>query len=158
MSAKNKKKLDYKQLKLSDDYWYRSGEEQEEEQEKQEEKLEEQKKQDKKPLNPQEMIEWMINKEDSHVNNELFKKHFKIETTSLMYKVLHRTYDKEKNSILVSIFNNGLKDLKEEIQKMPKEETEIEKPDEIVRVVEIILDLINNNQMLSRLPTALAQL
>ena len=155
---KIKKKLDYKQLKLSDDYWYRSGEEQEEEQEKQEEKLEEQKKQDKKPLNPQEMIEWMINKEDSHVNNELFKKHFKIETTSLMYKVLHRTYDKEKNSILVSIFNNGLKDLKEEIQKMPKEETEIEKPDEIVRVVEIILDLINNNQMLSRLPTALAQL
>ena len=98
------------------------------------------KKQDKKPLNQQEMIEWMINKEDSHVNNELFKKHFKTETPSLMYKVLHRTYDKEKNSILVSIFNNGLKDLKEEIKKMPKEEIEIEKPDEIVRVVEMILD------------------
>ena len=116
------------------------------------------------------MIEWMINKEDSHVNNELFKKHFKIETTSLMYKVLHRTYDKEKNNVLVSIFNNGLKDLKGEIQKMPKEETEIEKPDEIVRVVEIILDfnkhnqqgkglkILTTDQMLSRLPTALAQL
>ena len=37
LSAKNKKKLDYKQLKLSDDYWYTSEEEQEEEQEKQEE-------------------------------------------------------------------------------------------------------------------------
>ena len=47
---KIKKKLDYKQLKLSDDYWYRSGEEQEEEQEKQEEKQEEQKKQDKNHL------------------------------------------------------------------------------------------------------------
>ena len=128
------------------------------------------KKQDKKPLNPQEMIEWMINKEDSHVNNELFKKHFKIETTSLMYKVLHRTYDKEKNNVLVSIFNNGLKDLKGEIQKMPKEETEIEKPDEILRVVEIIFDfnkhnqqgkglkILTTNQMLRRLPTALAQL
>ena len=77
---------------------------------------------------------------------------------------------KKKIVLLVSIFNNGLKDLKEEIQKMPKEETEIEKPDEIVRVVEIILDfnkhnqqgkglkILTINQMLSRLPTALAQL
>ena len=43
LSAKNKKKLDYKQLKLSDNYLYSSEEEQEEEQEKQE-KQEEQKK------------------------------------------------------------------------------------------------------------------
>ena len=48
LSAKNKKKLDYKQLKLSDDYWYTSDEEQEE-QEKQE-KQEEQEEQDKKPF------------------------------------------------------------------------------------------------------------
>ena len=43
MSAKNKKKLEYKQLKLSDDYWYTSDEEQEEQekQEKQEEQKEE---------------------------------------------------------------------------------------------------------------------
>ena len=33
MSAKNKKKIDYIQLRLSDDYWYTSEEEQEEEQE-----------------------------------------------------------------------------------------------------------------------------
>ena len=45
MSAKKiKKKLDYKKLKLSDDYQYSSEEEQEEEQQKQEEKQEEQKK------------------------------------------------------------------------------------------------------------------
>ena len=37
LSAKNKKKLGYKQLRLSDDYLYSSEEEQEEEQEKQEE-------------------------------------------------------------------------------------------------------------------------
>ena len=43
LSAKNKKKLDYKQLRLSDNYLYSSEEEQEEEQEKQE-KQEEQKK------------------------------------------------------------------------------------------------------------------
>ena len=48
MSAKDKKKLDYKQLKISDDYRYLSHEEQEEEQEKQKEEQEE--KQDKKQL------------------------------------------------------------------------------------------------------------
>ena len=82
----------------------------------------------------------MINKKDAHVNNELFEKHSKVETLSLMYKVLRKTNDKEKNSKLVNIFNNGLEDLKEEIKKMSKEEIEIEKPDEIVRVVEMILD------------------
>ena len=112
----------------------------------------------------------MINKEDAHVNSELFKKHFKVKTPSLMYKVLRKTNDKEKNSELVNIFNSGLEDLKEEIKKMSKEEIEIEKPDEIVRVVEMILDfnkqnqqgkglkILTPNQMLSRLPITLAQL
>ena len=87
-----------------------------------------------------------------------------------MFKVLYETNDKEKNSKLVNIFNSGLKDLKEEIKKMSKEEIEIEKPDEIVRVVEMILDfnkqnqqgkglkILTPNQMLSRLPITLAQL
>ena len=34
LSAKNKKKFDCKQLKISDDYWYTSDEEQEEEKNK----------------------------------------------------------------------------------------------------------------------------
>ena len=38
----------------------------------------------------------MINKEDAHVNNELFKKHFNFETPSLMYKVLRKTNDEER--------------------------------------------------------------
>ena len=88
----------------------------------------------------------MINKEDAHVNNKLFKKHFKVKTLSLMYKVLRKTNDKEKNSELVNIFNSGLEYLKEEIKKMSKEEVEIEKPDEIVRVVEMILDFNKQNQ------------
>ena len=81
---KNKRKLDYKQLRL-DDHQYSSGEEQEEQEEKQEkqeekqEKQEEkQEKQDKKPFNPEEIIEWMINREKLPINNELFKKHFKL--------------------------------------------------------------------------------
>ena len=85
MSAKNKKKLDYKQLKISGDYQYSSDEEQEE-----------QEKQDKKPFDPKENIKWMINKEDTHVNKEIFKKYFQLESPSLMYKVLRGTNDKEK--------------------------------------------------------------
>ena len=62
LSAKNKKKLDYKHLKISSDYRYSSDEEQEEEQEeKQDEKQE---KQDKKPFDPEENIKWMFDKEE----------------------------------------------------------------------------------------------
>ena len=41
-----------------------------EKQEKQEEK------QDKKTINTDEYIEWMINKEDASVNDEVFQKYF----------------------------------------------------------------------------------
>ena len=170
MSAKKKKKLDYKQLRLSDDYWYKFEEEQEEEQEKQEEQ-EEQKKQHKKPFNPEEVIEWMINREKLPINNELFKKHFKLQKPTLMYIVLYETNnDKEKNSKLVKIFNSGLEDLEKEIKEMSKEEIEIEKPYNIVKVVKKILEInkinqqgkglkiLTPNQMLSRLPITLAQL
>ena len=70
----------------------------------------------------------------------------------------------------MNIFNSELEDLKDEIKKMSKEEIEIEKSDEIVRIVEIILDfnkqnqqgkglkILTPNQMLSRLPITLAQL
>ena len=89
---KIKKKLDYKQLKISGDYQYSSDEEQEEQKEQ-----EEQEKQDKKPFDPKENIKWMINKEDTHVNKEIFKKYFQLESPSLMYEVLYETNnDKEK--------------------------------------------------------------
>ena len=89
-----------------------------------------------------------------------------------MYKVLYETNnDKEKNSKLVNIFNSGLEDLEKEIKEMSKEEIEIEKPYNIVKVVKKILEInkinqqkgqgikiLTPNQMFSRLPIALAQL
>ena len=87
-----------------------------------------------------------------------------------MYKVLRGTKDKEKNSKLVNMFNSALKDLKKEIEKMSKKQKKIEKPNNIVKVVERILELnkqnqqgkglkiLTPNQILSRLPIALAQL
>ena len=54
----------------------------------------------------------MINREKLATNNELFKKHFKLERLAFMYKVLYEiNNDKEKNSKLVNIFNSGLEDL-----------------------------------------------
>ena len=74
MSAKNKIKLNYKQLRLSDEYLYSS----EEEQEKKKKKNKKNKKKNKikKTINTDEYIEWMINKEDASVNDEVFQKYF----------------------------------------------------------------------------------
>ena len=77
MSAKNKKKLDYKQLKISGDSRYSSDKEQEE--------------QDKKPFDLEKTI-------DAHVNEEIFQKYFKLQKPSLVYKVLRTLNDKEKFS------------------------------------------------------------
>ena len=69
------------------------------------------------------------------------------------------------------MFNSALIDLEKDAKDMSKEEKEIEQPDEIVRVVKMILDfnelkqqkgqglkILTPKQMLNRLPIALAQL
>ena len=69
----------------------------EEKEEKRRKKKNKKKKQGKNPFNPEEVIEWMINREKLPINNELFKKHFKLEKPILMHKVLHETRnDQEK--------------------------------------------------------------
>ena len=87
-----------------------------------------------------------------------------------MLMLLNKTNDKEKNNELVKVIISGLKDLKEEIKKMSEAEIEIEKPDKIVNIVEKIfkfyeqnqqgqgIKILTPNQMLNRLPIALAQL
>ena len=87
-----------------------------------------------------------------------------------MLKYLYHTNDKKKNHELVNMINSGIEDLKKEIEEMSEEEKENEKPDKIVEVVrEIIkfnkqnqegkgIKILTPNQMLSRLPTCLAQL
>ena len=87
-----------------------------------------------------------------------------------MLVLLNKTKDKTKNNEFVSVINSGLKDLKEEIKKMSEAEKEIEDPESIVNIVEKILKfnkqnqqgegikILTPNQMLNRLPIALAQL
>ena len=111
-----------------------------------------------------------IAEEETDINEELFKKHFKIEKPSDMLMYLNKTNDKEKNNELVNMINSGLKDLEEEIKKMSEEEKRIADPELIVEIVEKILKfnkqnqegqglkILTPNQMLSRLPIYLAQL
>ena len=112
-----------------------------------------------------------INDEEKDINDEIFKKYFKAERPNDMLMFLNnKKNDTEMKNQLVKLINSGLKDLKEEIKKMPKAEIDIEKPDKIVNIVEKILKfneqnqqgegikILTPNQMLNRLPIALAQL
>ena len=77
---------------------------------------------------------------------------------------------RRKKNELLNVINSGLKDLKEEIKNMSKEERETQEPEVIVEIVEEILNfnkqkqegqgikILTPNQMLSRLPISLAQL
>ena len=60
-----------------------------------------------------------------------------------MLKKIKEIKDDEKNKIYVSLVREGLRELKEEIKKTSDVEKEIEKPNEIVDIVEKILELNN---------------
>ena len=114
-----------------------------------------------------------IENESKGINYELFKKHFNFGAPTVMAKKLFETKDKNKNNKLVNIIKSGLIGLKYEIEKMSKEEIEIEKPDKTLKVVKEILNfnnkiqkksggqglkILTQAQMLSILPITLAQL
>ena len=156
LDTKNRKKLDYKKLRLADIYDYSSEEEQEEIQ--------------KEPItNANAFNEWIIKKE-ADINGELFIKNFNFQRPRDILKNLNQINDKEKKNKLVNVINSGLKDIKEEIKELSKEERENKNPDKIVEIVEDILRFIKQKQegrgikmltpkqMLSRLPISLAQL
>ena len=154
LDTKNKEKFDHKKLRFSD-HQYLSEEEQEEKQ---------------KPIKDDAIaLNKSIFNEETEINEELFKKYFNYQRPSDMLDHLHKTNDSEKNNKLVSVINSGLKDFKEEIEKISKEEKEIEGRESIVEIAEEILKsnkqnqqkgqgikILTPNQML--LPIALAQL
>ena len=83
---------------------------------------------------------------------------------------MYKTKNTNRNKDLVNVIKSRLVDLKNEVKKMSEDETEIEKPDEMVDIVEKILELNDQNQegkglkiltpdqTLSGLPISLAQL
>ena len=149
LSTKNRIKLDYKKLRLSDDYLYSSEEKQEDQKEifsiKSDDKT---KQQTSKQPTKDDLIaldKWIID-EEIDLNEELFNKYFKIQRPSDRLLYLNKTNDKEKNNELVNVIHRGLKDLKEEIEKMSKEQKETEDSESIVEIVKEILKLNEQNQ------------
>ena len=110
-----------------------------------------------------------IVEEEARINKELFIKHFNFQRPSDMLKSLYKVNTNKSNK-LVNAINIGLKDFKKEFKEMPEEERKIEKPDNIVKLVEEILSfnkqkqegqgikMLTPDQVLSRLPISLAQL
>ena len=87
-----------------------------------------------------------INRKETDINRELFKKHFNFQTPSSLLKSLYKKNDKEENNKLVNVIKSGLKDLKKEIKVMSEDEIKIEKPYKIVEIVEKILKFNEQNQ------------
>ena len=104
------------------------------------------------------------------INEELLKKYFGFQDLISMQKELYKSKNAGKNNKLANIIKSGLKDLKKDIEQMGDDVNEIEKPDEIVDIVEKILEynrqnqegqglkILTPHQMLSRLPITLAQI
>ena len=138
-------------LRLTDDYQYPSEEEQEEKQkEKQEEKQKEEQEEKQETISDVNEFNKWINKKETSINTELFTKHFNFQRPSNMFNFLNNINDIKKNSELVDVIISGLKDLKNEIKDMSKEERENEKPDTIVEIVEDILGFNKNKKQKTR--------
>ena len=73
-----------------------------------------------------------VNRQETKINKELFKNNFSFQTPSALLKELYKTNDKEKNRLLVSVINSGLKDLNAKFKEMSEEERKFEKSDKIV--------------------------
>ena len=111
-----------------------------------------------------------IEKESKNINNDLFKKHFDYSTPVDLAKKLLGIKDANKNNKYVEKIKNRWNNLKDEIKEMSKEEIKIEKPNEMLKIIDNIIDfnkevqkqqgsglkILTPNQMLSRLPITLA--
>ena len=82
------------------------------------------KKQEKTKTDANEFNKW-VNKQETNINNELFKNYFKFQRPSDMFKNLYQTNDINNNNKLGGVIFSGLKDLKEKIKKMSEEERKI---------------------------------
>ena len=89
----------------------------------------------------------LINKEETDINRELYKRHLNIHRPSKMLKIVYTTNDKKENNKLVDVIKSGLSDLKNEIEKMSENEKIIKQPNKIVNIVEKIFELNRQNQV-----------
>ena len=75
------------------------------------------------------------------INKELLKKYFRFQNLISMQKEMCKTKNACRNNKLVNVIKTGLKDLKKkDIEEMSNDVKEIEKPNEIADIIEMILE------------------
>ena len=113
-----------------------------------------------------------IEEQSEVINNDLFRKYSDFQHLLIWRKKLFETKDAKENSKLIEEIKNRWGNLKDETNKISKEEIENEKPNKILEIVNEIIDfnkeiekqqgsglkILTPNQMLSRLLITLAQL
>ena len=83
----------------------------------------------------------LISLKKRHINDELVSRHFLTnDLKNLLEKIEKLKSNSKENKIMENLINSGLNDLKNEIKKMSEDEIIIEKPYEIVDIVEKILE------------------
>ena len=88
----------------------------------------EEEEEEKTKFNVNKPNEW-VNKQETGINNELFKKHINFQRPSDMLKYLYQTNDKEKIDELVNVINSLIN------SQISEEERIIENSDKIVKIV-----------------------
>ena len=82
-----------------------------------------------------------IGVKERKINRELVKKYFfNDDLGNLLQNFKKSKNNFKRNNIQVNVSNSGLKSLKENITNMSEKEKKIEKPNEIVNIVEDILE------------------
>ena len=138
------KKFYCKKFRLANDYEHES---EEKEKKKQSYKTPDKKEPPKKPTNTDaKKFNELINKEETYINSELFRKSFSLQRPSDMLKAVYTTNNRRKNENLVNVIKGGLSDLKNEFEKMSSDENETEKRDKIADIVEKNLEFNRQNQ------------
>ena len=95
LNARERKNFNYKKLRLTDDYQC---------------KFEEPAKVDWRKFTE------LVNKKETGIDRELFKRHFNFQRPSGMLKTVYNTNDKKKNNDFVIMIKSGLSDLKRRLK------------------------------------------
>ena len=102
LDTKNKTRLDYKKLRLTDDYEYLSEEE------------------EKTIIDLNAFKKWIIKKE-ANINSELYRQYFNYQMPSALFNDLHNLKDNPlKNNVLVHVIESRLIDLEKKIKRCLK--------------------------------------
>ena len=81
----------------------------------------------------------------------MFEKYFYASAPTVLAQKLFETKNKNKNNDFVNVIKSGLRDLKDEIEKMSEYETKLKKTNKILKLVKKILNFNKKNTIRKRI-------